>query len=65
MPVVPVRWHVNVQILGEKDMRNILRMQFAMVPPGAEIKTHQDNGGWARRSHRIHVPIVVSEGKDS
>ncbi len=36
-----------VQIIGRDDMTKIVRMQFARMKPGTEIKLHKDMGGYA------------------
>ena len=48
------------RILGENPMERVIRLQFARLSKGAEIKPHKDTGNWARMNHRIHVPIVVT-----
>jgi hypothetical protein len=48
------------QLLGPADVAKVIRMQLARIRPGVRIVPHVDLGGWARRSHRIHVPIVTS-----
>jgi len=40
---------------------NLLRLQLARMTPGAAIKLHSDTGGWAQRSHRVHVPLVGND----
>lgn len=40
---------------------NLLRLQLARMTPGASIKRHSDTGGWAQRSHRVHVPLVGND----
>jgi len=35
----------------------ILRLQFNLIPPGAEVKPHVDMGFYATNAHRIHIPI--------
>lgn len=45
-----------MQILGS-DIENIMRLQFARMPPGGVIKTHVDMGGYSATGHRIHVVI--------
>ena len=47
-------------ILGENPMEKVIRLQFARLSKGAQIKPHQDTGNWARNNHRIHVPITVT-----
>jgi len=40
---------------------NIIRMQLARMTPNAQIKRHQDTGGWVMVSHRIHVPLIANK----
>lgn len=47
------------KILGE-DVRNIIRVQLARMPPGSLIKKHVDNGHYSTNGHRIHVVISSS-----
>lgn len=42
-------------------MAKVIRMQLARIRPGVHIVPHVDLGGWARHSHRIHVPVVTSD----
>lgn len=53
-----------LQLLGKKDLRNIIRMQFARMQPGIHIRTHRDHGKWAMHAHRLHVPITAAPGVD-
>lgn len=48
------------KILGADPMEKVIRLQFARLSKGAQIKPHQDTGNWARSNHRIHVPITVT-----
>jgi hypothetical protein len=49
-----------MQALGPADSLNIVRIQFALMKPGtSDIKLHVDSGGYAKKGHRIHVPIVT------
>lgn len=47
------------QILGE-DVRNIIRVQLARMPPGSTIRKHVDVGGYSTNGHRIHVVVSTS-----
>eukprot|EP00198_Chlamydomonas_reinhardtii_P000266 XP_001689601.1 predicted protein [Chlamydomonas reinhardtii] len=47
------------KVVGKEDMDKVVRLQFARMKPGAEIKVHKDMGGYARFAHRIHLPIVT------
>jgi hypothetical protein len=47
-------------LLGPADLAKVIRMQLARIRPGVHIVPHVDLGGWARLSHRIHVPVVTS-----
>ena len=44
------------QILGD-DVQNIIRLQFALMPAGGDIKRHIDSGGYSAQGHRIHIVI--------
>ena len=50
-------------ILGPLGIRpdRIMRMQLAQMTEGAEVKVHYDKGEWARRAHRVHVPVVTHD----
>ncbi|GMH37805.1 hypothetical protein BSKO_05678 [Bryopsis sp. KO-2023] len=50
------------KVLGEGCENQVVRMQFASMPPGSEIKPHTDSGGYALKAHRIHVPITTPPG---
>jgi hypothetical protein len=43
------------------DSRRIVRMLFAALPPGVTIPVHHDTGSWVKKTHRVHVPIVVND----
>ncbi|KAG2444762.1 hypothetical protein HXX76_001506 [Chlamydomonas incerta] len=47
------------KVVGKADMNKVVRLQFARMKPGSEIKLHKDMGGYARFAHRIHLPIVT------
>ncbi|KXZ44217.1 hypothetical protein GPECTOR_71g578 [Gonium pectorale] len=47
------------QIVGKEDMNKVVRLQFARMKPGSEIKAHKDMGGYARFAHRIHLPVIT------
>ncbi|GLC58284.1 hypothetical protein PLESTB_001341600 [Pleodorina starrii] len=47
------------QIVGKEDMGKVVRLQFARMKPGSQIKPHQDMGGYAKFAHRIHLPVVT------
>ncbi|MEW5319959.1 MAG: hypothetical protein WDW38_011069 [Sanguina aurantia] len=47
------------QVVGREDMGKVVRMQLALIQPGGVIKIHKDMGGYAKKAHRIHVPIVT------
>lgn len=38
------------QVVGVDDMSKVVRMQFALIPPGGVIKIHKDMGGYAKVS---------------
>ena len=47
------------QLLG-KDVVNIIRMQFALMPGNTQIKRHVDKGGYSATGHRIHLVVASS-----
>ncbi|GIL43818.1 hypothetical protein Vafri_1420 [Volvox africanus] len=47
------------QVVGKEDVNKVVRLQFARMKPGTEIKPHQDMGGYAKAAHRIHLPVVT------
>ena len=47
------------RLLG-KDVDNIIRMQFALMPAGTHIKPHVDNGGYSKSGHRVHFVVASS-----
>ena len=49
------------RLLGA-DMANIIRLQFAIMPPDTHIKRHVDKGGYSATGHRIH--LVVASNPD-
>lgn len=36
------------QIVGKEDVSKVVRLQFARMKPGTQIKPHQDMGGYAK-----------------
>jgi hypothetical protein len=38
----------------------VVRLLLASLPPGATIPVHFDTGEWVKYTHRIHVPVLVS-----
>ena len=43
------------------EPNRIVRMLFAALPSGVTIPVHHDTGEWVRKSHRVHVPIIVKD----
>lgn len=39
----------------------LIRLLFASLPPGVTIPVHHDTGEWAKKAHRVHVPILVHD----
>jgi hypothetical protein len=39
----------------------VVRCLFASLPPNITIPVHHDTGAWVQLTHRVHVPIIVSE----
>ena len=48
----------------EHPMRHVIRLQFACMNPKSKILQHVDRGGWVKRGHRIHIPLVVPDTGD-
>jgi len=42
-------------------INHVLRMYFANMPVGSNIKFHNDKNAWVQRSHRVHVPIITHD----
>lgn len=42
------------------EPNRVVRMLMAALPPGTTIPIHHDTGEWVKHSHRVHVPIIVS-----
>lgn len=38
----------------------VVRLLLASLPPGVTIPVHHDTGEWVRRTHRVHVPVIVN-----
>ncbi len=43
------------------EPKRIVRMLFAALPGGVTIPVHHDTGAWVTKTHRVHVPIIVSD----
>ena len=43
------------------DQSQVVRCLFAGLPPGVTIPVHHDTGEWVKFTHRIHVPIILSD----
>ena len=39
----------------------IVRLLLASLPPGTTIPLHHDTGVWVQHTHRVHVPILVTQ----
>eukprot|EP00537_Pseudo-nitzschia_pungens_P008919 CAMPEP_0172380400 /NCGR_PEP_ID=MMETSP1060-20121228/70420_1 /TAXON_ID=37318 /ORGANISM="Pseudo-nitzschia pungens, Strain cf. cingulata" /LENGTH=745 /DNA_ID=CAMNT_0013108153 /DNA_START=31 /DNA_END=2268 /DNA_ORIENTATION=+ len=39
----------------------VVRALLASLPPGATIPVHHDSGEWVKKTHRVHVPILVKD----
>ncbi len=46
------------QILGRADLRKLIRVQLARMPPGSTILTHQDMGGYAKVGWDINRALL-------
>jgi hypothetical protein len=43
------------------EQRQMVRCLLAALPPGVTIPVHHDTGEWVKYTHRVHVPIIVSD----
>jgi hypothetical protein len=43
------------------EPNRIVRLLMAALPPGVTIPVHHDTGEWVRHTHRVHVPILVTD----
>lgn len=39
----------------------LIRLLFASLPPGVTIPVHHDTGEWVKKTHRVHIPILVND----
>lgn len=39
----------------------VVRCLFASLPPNVTIPIHHDTGEWVKWTHRVHVPIIVTD----
>ena len=39
----------------------LVRALFACLPPGVTIPIHHDTGEWVKATHRVHIPILVTD----
>ena len=39
----------------------VVRALLASLPPGSTIPVHHDSGEWVKKTHRVHVPILVQD----
>jgi hypothetical protein len=46
-------------MLGRADLGKLMRAHLARLAPGAAVRIHRDQGGYARKGHRIHLPLQV------
>ncbi|CAB9516240.1 expressed unknown protein [Seminavis robusta] len=63
-------WHLRTDIRQavapildclQIQTNQIVRLLLASLPPGTTIPLHQDSGAWVCQTHRVHVPIIVTE----
>jgi hypothetical protein len=40
---------------------HVIRLLLASLPPGVTIPVHHDTGEWVKTTHRVHVPVLVSD----
>lgn len=45
--------------IGAKQKGLMVRALLASLPPGSTIPVHHDSGEWVKKTHRVHVPILV------
>ncbi|KAK3260807.1 hypothetical protein CYMTET_30256, partial [Cymbomonas tetramitiformis] len=60
--VLPVLQQIFERYDSEVLVEHIVRLQLARMVSGSEIRRHQDTGGWAKTTHRIHVPLISHSG---
>jgi Aspartyl/Asparaginyl beta-hydroxylase/Sulfotransferase domain len=39
----------------------VVRLLLAALPPGVTIPIHHDSGEWVKHTHRVHVPVLVTD----
>jgi len=39
----------------------VVRALLASLPPGGTIPVHHDTGEWVKKTHRVHVPVLVQD----
>lgn len=39
----------------------LVRALLASLPPGSTIPVHHDTGEWVKKTHRIHIPVLVED----
>jgi hypothetical protein len=39
----------------------LVRVLLASLPPGVTIPVHHDTGEWVKATHRVHVPVIVTD----
>ena len=70
--VYPILEHLIAPALRSSSLANasstrnllhhICRMQLSHMSGNATIATHADKGNWAKKSHRLHVPLHTHDG---
>ena len=50
-----------IKCLSGVQPDRIVRMLLAALPPGVTIPVHHDTGAWVRKTHRVHVPILMTD----
>jgi hypothetical protein len=62
-------WHSNVAMRDavqpildclQVEPSRVVRLLLAALPPGVTIPIHHDSGEWVKHTHRVHVPVLVT-----
>ena len=59
--IVPMLDSLFARLRIDNWEEKILRLQFNLIPKGAEVKPHVDIGFYSNNAHRIHIPIFSSK----
>lgn len=61
LEVLGIEAYVSAEGGKSKPKKQLVRLLLASLPPGVTIPVHHDTGEWVRQTHRVHVPILVSQ----